>query len=224
MRKLILDTETSGLNFESDRIIEVACLELVDDVPSGVKFHKYFSPGDIIISDHAEQIHGLNNSFLKSFSTFDEEISEFLEFISDSPLIIHNAQFDLNMINSALSRTKNRLIQYEKTICTLEIAKKKFPGSKNNLNALCRRFNISLEDRVKHGALTDCYLLLQVYIELIGGKQKKLVFSRKIKKNKMIERKYRTDGLPIIEVSKEEEVLHKEMVNNLGLSYWKTII
>ena len=109
---------------------------------------------------------------------------EFVDFVDDSPLIIHNAQFDISMINSALKRCGKKIINYDSAICTLEMSKKKFPGSKNNLNALCRRFDISLEDRVKHSALTDCYLLLQVYTELLGGRQGKLGLSVKERKGK----------------------------------------
>ena len=174
MRKLVLDTETSGLDPEKDKIIELACVEMVNDSPTGGKYHKYYNPGNIIISNEAEQIHGLNNKFLEKFPTFEKSAQEFLDFIKDSQLIIHNAAFDLSMINNALKRQGKTQISKDQTICTLEMAKKKFPGSKNNLNALCRRFDISLESRVKHGALTDCELLLDVYIELLGGKQEKL--------------------------------------------------
>ena len=168
MRKLILDTETSGLNPENDRIIELACVEMINEAPTGEKYHRYYNPGDIIISNEAEQIHGLNNKFLEKFPTFEKSAQEFLDFIEDSQLIIHNASFDLSMINASLKRIGKEIILPERAVCTLEMSKKMFPGSKNNLNALCRRFNISLENREKHGALTDCYLLLDVYIELLG--------------------------------------------------------
>ena len=174
MRKLILDTETSGLDPEKDRIIELACVEMVDDSPTGEKYHRYYNPGNIIISNEAEQIHGLNNKFLEKFPTFEKSSQEFLDFIKDSQLIIHNASFDLSMINSSLERIGKEVISFSRTVCTLEMSRKMFPGSKNNLNALCRRFNISLENREKHGALTDCYLLIDVYIELLGGKQERL--------------------------------------------------
>ena len=104
MRKLVLDTETSGLNPENDRIIELACVEMVNESPTGEKYHRYYNPGDVIISNEAEQIHGLNNKFLEKFPTFEKSAQEFLEFIEDSQLIIHNASFDLSMINAALER------------------------------------------------------------------------------------------------------------------------
>ena len=134
-----------------------------------------------LIEDQAEQIHGLSNSFLRKFEKFDDQVDDLIDFIADSFLIIHNAQFDISMLNSSFKRSGKPIIKDSRTICTLEMAKKKFPGSKNNLNALCRRFSISLEDRVKHGALTDCRLLSEVYIELLGGRQEKLLFSQKEK-------------------------------------------
>ena len=125
MRKLILDTETTGLDFEQDRIIEIACIELVHDAATGEKFHNYYSPGDIIISEHAEQIHGLSNSLLRKYEKFEDKIDEFINFVGESQLIIHNAQFDLSMINNALKRQGKTQISKDQTICTLEMAKKK---------------------------------------------------------------------------------------------------
>ena len=104
MRMLILDTETTGLDPENDRIIELACLELIANVATENKFHRYYNPGNIVISHQAEEIHGLNNSFLSKFPTFDESTNEFLEFVGDSPFIIHNAQFDMSMLNASLNR------------------------------------------------------------------------------------------------------------------------
>lgn len=220
MRKLILDTETSGLDPETDRIIELACLELIDDLPTDNKFHRYYNPDNILISNEAEQIHGLNNSFLKKFPTFDDSIEEFLEFVGDSQFIVHNAQFDISMINASLIRIGKERFDEKKAICTLEMAKKKFPGSKNNLNALCRRFNISLESREKHGALTDCYLLLRVFIELTGGKQEllsfnegKLVTKNNVKMNEKIKSTF-------VKVTEEEEKLHNDLINEIPNSFW----
>ena len=119
--------------------------ELEDNIFTGTKFHQYYKPDNLAISSESEKIHGLNNTFLSKFNTFDNSINEFLSFIDKSQLIIHNAQFDLSMINHALKRNGIEEIEKDSTICTLELARKKFPGSKNNLNALCRRFGISLE-------------------------------------------------------------------------------
>ena len=185
MRKLILDTETTGLDYQKDRIIECACLELViDGQHTEKRFHSYYNLDGVLISNQSEQIHGLSNAFLRKFDSFDDSIDSFIDFVGDSQLIVHNAQFDISMINNALERKNKEKINMSNVLCTLELAKKKkFPGSKNNLNALCRRFNISLESREKHGALTDCYLLLRVYIELMGGKQEHLSFKEISKGN-----------------------------------------
>ena len=220
-RRLILDTETTGLDFEKDRIIEIACLELIDDVFSGVKFHNYYSPENIIISKQSEEIHGLSNNFLKKYNSFHSEIQSFLEFIGNSQLIIHNAQFDLSMINNALMRIGNKKIPKEQTLCTLELSKKKFPGSKNNLNALCRRFGISLEERAKHSALTDCFLLLQVFHELNGGKQGNLEFCTYEEfvnlPNKV---KYENLSLPKVKILDEELENHKKMLKEIPNNFW----
>ena len=220
-RKLILDTETTGLDFDKDRIIEIACLELIDDVFSGEKFHNYYSPENIIISKQSEEIHGLSNDFLKKYKSFESEIQSFLEFIGDSQLIIHNAQFDLSMINNALKRIGKKMIPDEQTLCTLELSKKKFPGSKNNLNALCRRFGISLEEREKHSAITDCFLLLQVFQELNGGKQGNLEFSIYEEiinvPNKV---KYENLNLPKVKISDEELENHKKMLKEIPNNFW----
>ena len=220
MRKLLLDTETSGLSPEKDRIIELACVEMIDDLPTGDKYHRYYNPGDIIISNEAEQIHGLNNKFLEKFPTFEKSAHEFLDFIQDSQLIIHNASFDLSMINSSLKRIGKEIIPSKRTVCTLEMSKKMFPGSKNNLNALCRRFNISLENREKHGALTDCYLLLDVYIELLGGKQERLNLSQnKLCMNEKFEVPTNLEPV-LVQLSNEEERLHEELLKKINKPIW----
>ena len=220
MRKLLLDTETSGLSPEKDRIIELACVEMIDDLPTGDKYHRYYNPGDIIISNEAEQIHGLNNKFLEKFPTFEKSAHEFLDFIQDSQLIIHNASFDLSMINSSLKRIGKEIIPSKRTVCTLEMSKKMFPGSKNNLNALCRRFNISLENREKHGALTDCYLLLEVYIELLGGKQERLNLSQnKLCMNEKFEVPKNLEPV-LVQLSNEEERLHEELLKKINKPIW----
>ena len=152
------------------------------------RYHGYFNSDGVVISKQSEEIHGLSNAFLTKFKSFDDSIDSFIDFVGDAELIAHNAQFDISMINSALKRKNREPISMSNVLCTLELAKKKFPGSKNNLNALCRRFNISLESREKHGALTDCYLLLRVYVELIGGKQNHLSFKEASKVAEEIEK------------------------------------
>jgi len=222
LRQLIIDTETSGLDFDKDRIIEIGCLELIEGIFTGNKFHQYYKPDEIEISSESEKIHGLNNRFLAEFRTFEEDIEKFMAFVDDSQLIIHNAQFDVTMINNALKRSGINQINLDSTICTLEIAKKKFPGSKNNLNALCRRFGISLDSREKHGALTDSFLLLQVYNELMGGKQKTL--SLKLQPNKSQPKKlFNGEKTKIVsaKISSDEEKSHTEMLKSLHNNIWQ---
>ena len=220
MRQLIIDTETSGLDFDKDRIIEIGCLELIDGVFTGNKFHQYYKPDEIEISNESEQIHGLSNQFLSQFPTFENEIEKFIEFVGESQLIIHNAQFDITMINNALKRSGINQINTESTICTLEIAKKKYPGSKNNLNALCRRFGISLESREKHGALTDSFLLLQVYNELLGGKQQTLSLKFESDTKQVITSFNKSEKFIVAKISREEEKSHEEMLKNLKNNIW----
>ncbi len=220
MRQIILDTETSGLDFEKDRIIEVGCIELIDGIFTNEKFHRYYKPDNLIISSESEQIHGLNNSFLSSFPTFDDSVEDLVNFIDGSQLIIHNAQFDLTMINQSLKRKSIKTLDSKNTICTLELAKKKFPGSKNNLNALCRRFDISLDSRKKHGALIDTFLLLDVYNELLGGKQNNLDLPINYSK---YEKKFlninQTNMLNVVVTSTEAEN-HTNMLKKLKNNNW----
>jgi DNA polymerase-3 subunit epsilon len=221
MRKLILDTETTGLDYQKDRIIELACLEVIDNEYTEIKFHQYYSPDGVVVSEQSEEIHGLSNSFLRKFNTFDESLDDFIDFVSDAELIIHNAQFDISMINNALKRKNRPEIQMDRVFCTLEMAKKKFPGSKNNLNALCRRFNISLESREKHGALTDCFLLLRVFIELLGGKQEKLTFSARPSSSGFSEDiNYQSRKGTLISVSQEEILEHKNTLSKIDNPIW----
>ncbi len=221
MRRLILDTETTGLDYQKDRIIELACLEIVDNQYTEKKFHQFYNPDGVVISEQSEEIHGLSNSFLRKFDSFDDSLDKFIDFIGDAQLVIHNAQFDISMINNALKRKNMDKIEMDRVLCTLEMAKKKFPGSKNNLNALCRRFNISLESREKHGALTDCFLLLRVFTELLGGKQEKLTFSEKqkvLEVNKDINYQGRENVL--ISVSEKEISDHMNMLSKIVNPIW----
>ena len=221
MRKLILDTETTGLDYQNDRIIELACLELVENEYTERKFHQYYNPDGVVISEQSEEIHGLSNSFLRKFNSFDESLDDFIDFVGDAELVIHNAQFDISMINNALKRKNRTEIQMDRVFCTLEMAKKKFPGSKNNLNALCRRFNINLESREKHGALTDCFLLLRVFIELLGGKQEKLTFSVKPSSSEFSKDiNYQNHEGTLISVSEEEILDHKNILSKIDNPIW----
>ena len=223
MRKVILDTETTGLDTVNDRIIEVGCVELIDETPSGKTFHSYYNPGKIAISKEAENVHGLNNEFLKNFKLFDDIADELLTFLSDSQIIIHNAAFDLAMINNSLKRLNLEMIKEENALCTLVMARKLFPGSKVNLNALCKRFNISIEGREKHDAMTDCLLLAKVYIELIGGNQHVFSFDGLNRESKeiLVEKDYSKIILPSLTNNKQEIDNHQKMLDLISDNIWE---
>ena len=223
MRKVILDTETTGLDTVNDRIIEVGCVELIDEIPSGKTFHSYYNPGKILISKEAENIHGLNNEFLKDFKLFDDTAQELLTFLDNSQIIIHNAAFDLAMINNSLKRLNLEKIKEENVLCTLLMARKMFPGSKVNLNALCKRFNVSIEGREKHDAMTDCLLLAKVYVELIGGNQHVFSFEGLNRESKkiLLEKDYSKIILPSLVINKQEIDNHQKMLDLISENIWK---
>ncbi|MBT06298.1 MAG: DNA polymerase III subunit epsilon [Rhodospirillaceae bacterium] len=171
MREVVLDTETTGLNHEEGhRIIEIACAELTNHLPSGRTFHSFFNP-ERGVDLSATEIHGLRTEDLVDKPVFEQRASEFLAFIGEDPLIIHNAQFDINFLNAELARLQLPMLDLARTIDTLTLARKKFPGAPASLDALCRKFSIDNSAREKHNALLDVELLAQVYIELIGGRQ-----------------------------------------------------
>jgi len=177
MREIVLDTETTGLDpNDGHRVIEIGCVELVDHFPTGKSFQRYLNPEREMPPD-AQRIHGITTEFLQDKPRFAEIVEEFLEFIGDAPLIIHNASFDLKFLNSELHRTSRKPIPFARAIDTIDMAKSKYPGSRYSLDELCRRFNIDLTSRSLHGALLDSELTAQVYLELIGGRQKKLLLS-----------------------------------------------
>ena len=171
MREVVLDTETTGLNpSNGDRIVEIGCVELLNHIPTGKTYHQYINP-ERTMPEEAFKIHGLSDEFLSKFPVMSKTIDLFLNFIADSPLIIHNAEFDLRFINSELERLNKATLKTSQTIDTVKLARKKYPGSSVSLAALCRRFNIDNSSRSLHGALLDADLLASVYLELIGGKQ-----------------------------------------------------
>ncbi len=171
MREIVLDTETTGLDAKGgDRVVEIGCLELVNHVPSSKNYHTYINPEQPMPAE-AQQVHGLSDEFLADKPVFASVVDGFFTFIGNAPLIIHNAQFDLAFLNAECRRVKKPAIPDERAIDTLLIAGRKFPGSPNSLDALCRRFEVDTSAREKHGALTDAELLAQIYLELIGGRQ-----------------------------------------------------
>jgi len=171
MREIVFDTETTGLSpAGGDRVVEIGCVELFNRCETGKTFHSYFNPGRPMPSE-AEAVHGLSERFLSDKPNFHERCEELLEFIADSPMIAHNAGFDFGFINHELKSCDRPIVDMSRMICTLVLARQKFPGAKHSLDALCTRFGVDRSQRVKHGALLDAQLLAQVYVELTGGRQ-----------------------------------------------------
>jgi DNA polymerase-3 subunit epsilon len=171
MREIVFDTETTGIMpGDGHRIVEIGAIELVNRVPTGRHFHSYLDPCRPMPKD-AEAVHGLSSAFLTGQPVFEMVIDEFLAFIGDAPLVAHNAMFDMEFLNWELRRAGMPPLSLDRAIDTLEIARKKHPGAKHSLDALCQRFGIDLSARTKHGALLDAELLARVYVELTGGHQ-----------------------------------------------------
>jgi len=169
-------TETGNPSVEKrpgtagDRVVEIGCVEMINHMPSGKVFHAYVNP-ERDMPEGAFAVHGLSEEFLAQHPVFADTAEEFLDFIADSPLIIHNARFDMGFLNAELKRLGREAISMERTIDTVQLARRKFPGAQVNLDALCRRFQIDNSDRELHGALKDAWLLAKVYLELVGGRQ-----------------------------------------------------
>jgi DNA polymerase-3 subunit epsilon len=173
MREIVLDTETTGLDpLSGHRVVEVGCIELVNTVATGKTFHAYFNP-QMIMPAGAEEIHGLTDDFLSDKPLFADKVEEFLAFVGDSQLVIHNAQFDIGFLNAELERV-GRAKLGNAYVDTVSMARRKFPGQRASLDALCERFSIDNSSRTKHGALLDSELLAEVYLELSGGRQRDL--------------------------------------------------
>ena len=217
MLEVILDTETTGLsNIEKHRIVEIGCIELNNQISTNNIFHEYINP-QRPVSEEAFKIHGYSDKFLSDKKTFAEIAESFLDFINGKKLIIHNAPFDLSFLNYEMKLIKKKEIDKKNIIDTLEIARIKYPGSQNSLDALCKRFNIDNSGRKKHTALVDCYLLKEIYVNLIDQKEPKFnlenieiidsKFSNNINKKNNISKK-------IIEPSNEELQLHKKYLKS----------
>ena len=170
MIEVILDTETTGLSADKDRIVEIACIELSNHIPTKNIFHTFINP-EIKVSADAFSVHGYSDEFLSNKPKFKEIVKNFLDFIKDKKLVIHNADFDLGFLNNELRRLNVKPILKSDVVDTLQIARSKFPGVGNSLDALCKRYKINVEAREKHSALVDCHLLSKVYIELIDKKE-----------------------------------------------------
>ena len=171
MREIVLDTETTGLDpYTGDRLVELGCVELVDSFPTGSTFHAYINP-ERDMPDEAFRIHGLSAEFLSDKPKFTAVAQDFLDFIEESKLVIHNAEFDMKFLNYELGLIGKDPLSKERVVDTLIIARRKYPGSPNSLDALCNRYKIDNSRRTKHGALLDSEILAEVYLELSGGRQ-----------------------------------------------------
>ena len=212
MRKITLDLETTGLNpLEGHKIIEIGCVELINNFPTGNTWQTYINPKRNIPQE-AFEIHGLTEEFLENKPFFKDTIDKFLNFIKDSDLIIHNAKFDMKFINYELEANNLKPISNNKIIDTIDIAKNMFPGQSNSLDALCKRYKIDLEKRKFHGALLDAELLAEVYLEMQGGRQQGFDL-----KNEFIDSKKKID-IKNIQYSKKIYILtKKEIENNIKL-------
>ena len=214
MKEIVLDTETTGLSVkDGHRLVEIGCIELDDLIPTGKKFHCYLNP-ERKVSESALKVHGYTDEFLSKQKKFIEIIDDFLEFIKEKKLIIHNAEFDLSHINNELKILGKKEIDNE-IIDTLILARDKFPGSSINLDALCKRFRIDNSKRTQHTALIDCDLLTKVYINLIDQKEPKLNFQnfddeKEIKNNTENNLYYKK----IVNISDAELNAHKQYLKS----------
>jgi DNA polymerase III subunit epsilon len=219
MREIVLDTETTGLDpLDGHRLVEIGCVELVNRIPSGQTFHRYFNPERGMPAE-AFAVHGLSDEFLKDKFFFAEIADDLIAFLGDAPLVIHNALFDLGFINAEFERAGRPPVARERLVDTLLIARRKHPGGSNRLDDLCVRYAIDNSRRTKHGALLDAELLAEVYVELIGARQAQLVLSHAAAPGQTI-------GEPIIirerlvplvpTVTAEDRAAHRAFIATLG--------
>ena len=210
MNEVFLDTETTGLSFkEGHKIVEIACIETKDLVTTGKVFHRLINP-ERDVPDDAFKVHGYSRDFLSTKDTFEKVADDFLDFVKNKKIIIHNASFDLGFLNGELNILKRELIEKNLVIDSLDVARNKFPGASNSLDALCKRFNIDLSRRIKHNALLDCELLREVYINLLDVKEPKFnLASRSILGNTRVTNAYNKN---IQDISESEIKLHKDFL------------
>ena len=215
MKEVVLDTETTGLSVkDGHRIVEIGCIELEDQIPTAKKFHCYLNP-ERKVSEKAFKIHGYSDEFLAKQKKFENICNDFLNFIKDKKLIIHNAEFDIAHLNNELSLIGKNKIDKKNIIDTLDLARDKFPGSQINLDALCKRFRIDNSRRDKHTALLDCELLSKVYINLIDQKEPSLDFVSESKESNYVNlNTIKSYSKKIIEPTNEELKLHKGFLKN----------
>lgn len=230
LREIVLDTETTGLDAaKGDRLIEIGCIEIVNRIPTGREYHSFIFPEGRDVHPEAEQIHGLSNDFLKDKPPFKKIVKDFLGFIGDAPLVIHNAMFDVGFINMELTRVGMPLIPNERLVDTLMLARRKHPAGPNTLDALCKRYGIDNSKRTKHGAIMDSLLLAGVYVELLGERQATLELKGNGRSSAgggfrpRAAARQRPSPLPS-RLSPEVEAAHKAFVETLGeAALWKKL-
>ena len=224
MREIVFDTETTGLDpATGDRLVEIGCIEMVNRVPTGRTFHAYFNP-DRSMPIEAERVHGLSEAFLADKKRFHEHALELIEFLEDSPLVAHNAQFDFGFLNYELGVCGHPEVVLERMIDTLVLARRRHPGAKHSLDALCMRYGIDRSHRVRHGALLDAELLAQVYVELTGGRQIGLALAAEVASTIEVaafrprQREFRAPRPH--SASAEELARHKAFLETLDSALW----
>jgi DNA polymerase-3 subunit epsilon len=217
MNEIFLDTETTGLSFrEGHKVIEIACIETKDLIPTGKIFHKVINPKRSMPAE-AFKVHGFSEKYLSDKETFDKVADEFIKFVKDKKIIIHNASFDLNFLDGELGLLQKEKINKSLVIDSLDIARNKFPGTSNSLDSLCKRFNIDLSRRTKHNALLDCELLREVYINLLDAKEPKFNLTNINPEQNLSKAKgYSKKIVKIseLEVTKHREFLKSELKKN----------
>ena len=212
MNEVFLDTETTGLSFrDGHRVVEIACIETNDLISTGKVFHKLINPKRGV-PEEAFKIHGFSQEFLSDKETFDQVADEFLSFIKDKKIIIHNASFDLGFLDGELASIQKEKINKKLVIDSLEVARNKFPGTSNSLDALCKRFNIDLSRRTKHNALLDCELLREAYINLLDAKEPKFNLSNSVSAINI--KKAKDYNKTVVKISEVEIKKHKDFLKS----------
>ena len=222
MREIALDTETTGFDpAKGDRVVEIGCVEMYNRVRTGKHWHSYLNPRRDMPAE-AFAVHGLSTAFLADKPLFPDVANDFLTFVAESPLVIHNAQFDMKFINAELKAGGHPVIPFERAVDTVGIARRKFPGAPAKLDALCKRFNIDLSARIKHGALLDAELLADVYLELMGGRQEAMQLATEIiHSGDKPQHTSTAVTYRLFPVSTEEQAAHEQFVKKLKNPLWK---
>jgi DNA polymerase-3 subunit epsilon len=228
MREIVLDTETTGLDpLRGDRLVEIGCVEIFNRMPTGQAFHRYINP-ERDMPQEAFAVHGLSSEFLADKPLFAQIVDEFLEFVGDAPLVIHNASFDISFINAELDRLERQAIGRDRLVDTLLLARRKHPGVSNRLDDLCSRYAIDNSRRTKHGALLDAELLAEVYVDLIGARQSQLILAETTPRQTggTLDMPRRQRAVPLApRVTDADRIAHRDFVATLGeKAIWKEFV